>query len=138
MLNNVYNWAVTLSNLFLVVLISWVGFRPMPEQVPRRRWDLLRTGIVIILLGELLVIVKTVLSGPLRLEGNLFLQVGSGASLLISAVVLQAMAGSWIRRPRRRRRGPDDFGGNNSSGVTAPLGPSPLVLADAKPCPQDR
>ena len=112
MLNDFYNWAVTLSNLFLVVLISWAVFRPMPEQMSRRRWDLLRTGIVIILAGELLVIVKTVLSGPLRLEGNLFLQIGSGASLLISVVVVQAMAGAWVQRLRRRRRGPDDFGGN--------------------------
>ena len=139
MLHNVYNCAVTLSTLFLVVLISWVGFRRMPEQESPRRWDLLRTGLIIILMGELLVIVKTVLSGPLRLEGNLFLQIGSGASLLISIVVLQAMASSWVRRLRGHGRGPNDFGGNSSSGVTAPLDPAPLVLAgrDAKPWPQD-
>lgn len=139
MLNNVYSWAVTLSNLFLVVLSLWWSFCRMPESESRRRRYLLRASLVIILLVELLVIVNAVLSGPFPLQGNLFLQIGSGASLFISVTVLQAMAGSWVRRLRRRGRGPDDLGGNSNSNVTAPLSPSPFVLAgrDAKPWPQD-
>lgn len=139
MLSLIYDWAATFSNAFLVVVLCTIGFRHSPVRgMSFLRRGLLRAGLGILAMGEIALLAAALRFGPRPVDSTIVTQLSAPVSLLISAVVLQALGKSWLQGHRPGgRRGPDNPGGPSGSGVPAPLGPSPLVLAgrDAKPWP---
>ena len=124
MLNLVYDWAATLSNAFLVAVICTFGFRHGPVGRSRvSRGNLLHIGLAILAVGESAVLAAALRFGPRPVNSSLITQLASSASLLISAIILQALGASWWRGRRfGGRRGPGNSGGANGAGTPARLG----------------